>query len=47
MKSTLIPLLKRNIDLQINAGAEKVMIFDSGLQNMSTKFFNYKYSSIS
>ena len=46
MKSTLIPLLKRNIELQINAGAEKVMIFDSGLQNMSTKFFDSKYSPL-
>ncbi len=46
MTNTLIPLLKMNIELQINAGAEKVMIFDSGLQNMSTKFFNQKYSPL-
>ncbi len=43
IETTLIPLLKRNIELQINAGAEKVMIFDSGLKNMSTRFFNKKY----
>ena len=35
IETTLIPLLKRNIELQINAGAEKVMIFHSGLKNMS------------
>ena len=41
-----MPLLKRNIELQINAGAEKVMIFDSGLKNMTTKFFDKKYFPI-
>ena len=40
MKKTLVPLLKKNIDLQIKAGAEKIMIFDSGLQNMKSKFFD-------
>mgnify|MGYP001167722226 FL=1 len=43
MKKILIPLLKRNIELQLNAGAEKIMIFDSGLQNMPSKFFDKKY----
>ena len=46
MKETLIPLLIKNVEMQINAGAEKVMIFDSGLQNMSTKFFNTQYSPL-
>ena len=46
MKSVLIPLLIKNIQLQIDAGAEKVMIFDSGLKNMSTKFFLEKYSPL-
>ena len=43
METVLIPLLQKNIELQTEAGAEKVMIFDSGLQNMSTKFFDAKY----
>jgi len=46
IEKTLVPLLKRNIELQINAGAEKVMIFDSGLKNMTTKFFDKKYFPI-
>lgn len=46
MKKTLVPLLKKNIDLQIKAGAEKIMIFDSGLQNMKSKFFDTKYFPI-
>ncbi len=46
MKEVLIPLLIKNIEMQLNAGAEKVMIFDSGLQNMSTKFFNTQYSPL-
>ena len=32
---TLIPLLKANIDLQLKAGAEKVMIFDSGVATVN------------
>ena len=32
---TLIPLLKANIELQLEAGAEKVMIFDSGVASVS------------
>jgi len=46
MKDVIIPLLNKNIQMQIDAGAEKVMIFDSGLQNMSTKFFNNEYSPL-
>tara|TARA_Y200000002_G_scaffold249466_1_gene206612 strand:- start:9215 stop:10189 length:975 start_codon:yes stop_codon:yes gene_type:complete len=46
MKTILIPLLVRNIRMQLDAGAEVVMIFDSGLQNMSAKFFNEKYSPL-
>lgn len=46
MKKTLVPLLKKNIDLQVKAGAEKIMIFDSGLQNMKSKFFDTKYFPI-
>ncbi len=46
IKKTLVPLLKKNIQLQIDAGAEKVMIFDSGLKNMTSKFFNAKYFPI-
>ena len=34
--SVLIPLLKKNISLQIKAGAEVVMILDSGLDDIST-----------
>ena len=34
---------KKNIDLtDLKAGAEKIMIFDSGLQNMKSKFFDTK-----
>ena len=46
MKSILIPLLVRNITLQLDAGAEKVMVFDSGLKNMTSSFFNKKYSPL-
>ena len=36
LEKTLIPLLKKNIDLQIQGGAEVVMILDSGLDDIST-----------
>ena len=32
-------LLVRNINLQLDAGAEKVMILDSGVANMSESYF--------
>ncbi len=40
---TLIPLLKQNIQLQLNAGAEIVMIFDSGLSEITEQEFNNFY----
>ena len=46
MEKVLIPLLVDNIKLQIDAGAEKVMIFDSGLHNMSQSFFKEKYAPL-
>ena len=43
-KETFIPLLIQNIKLQIDGGAEIVMILDSGLQNMDTKNFEKYYT---
>ena len=37
LEKTLIPLLKKNIDLQIQGGAEVVMILDSGMDNFNQK----------
>tara|TARA_Y100000590_G_scaffold126124_2_gene144191 strand:+ start:1781 stop:2788 length:1008 start_codon:yes stop_codon:yes gene_type:complete len=43
LSKTLIPLLKKNIQLQLNAGAEIVMIFDSGLNDITEQDFNNCY----
>ena len=43
IKNILLPLIKKNIELQIEAGAEVVMIFDSGLLNIDKKFFESQY----
>ena len=44
LEETLIPLLKKNIELQIAGGAELVMILDSRLENISDENFE-KYLS--
>ena len=43
---TLVPLLKQNIKLQLDAGAEIIMIFDSSLHDLGSIDFKEKYSSI-
>tara|TARA_Y100000590_G_scaffold10854_2_gene13370 strand:- start:8932 stop:9939 length:1008 start_codon:yes stop_codon:yes gene_type:complete len=44
LKKTLIPLIKKNIQLQIQGGAEVVMILDSALGNIGEKNFEIYYS---
>ena len=39
LKNILLPLIKKNINLQLDAGAEIVMIFDSGLNDIQSDFF--------
>ena len=43
MNEVIVPLLSRNINLQLDAGAEKVMILDSGIGNMSESYFKKHY----
>tara|TARA_Y100001970_G_scaffold240346_1_gene303009 strand:- start:1772 stop:2770 length:999 start_codon:yes stop_codon:yes gene_type:complete len=43
LNDILIPLLKLNIKLQLNSGAEIVMIFDSGLNDIDSNIFRSKY----
>jgi len=43
LSNTLVPLLKNNIKLQLDAGAEIVMILDSKLNNLSSKDFKDIY----
>jgi len=43
LKDVIVPLLVNNIDLQLKAGAEKVMILDSGISNMSEMYFKKYY----
>ena len=43
LKKTLLPLIKLNIRLQLDAGAEIVMIFDSSLHDLNNKFFESQY----
>ncbi len=43
LKNTLTPLLIKNIEIQIQAGAELVMIFDSGLTDIKTDDFEDIY----
>ena len=42
----LLPLIKRNIQLQLEAGAEIVMMFDSGLSDLDEAVFLSKYISL-
>jgi len=43
LEEVIVPVLRRNIHLQLEAGAEKVMILDSGVGNMSEAFFKNQY----
>ena len=43
METTLLEVLKRNIRLQLDAGAEVVMMFDSGISSLDNDFFRGKY----
>jgi len=44
LKEVLVPLLRHSIEEQLTAGAEAVMIFDSGLSNISKSYFDNEYS---
>ena len=41
--NTLLPLIKKNIQLQLDAGVEIVMIFDSGLADLNSNLFINNY----
>ena len=43
---TLLPLLKENIQLQLNAGVEVVMIFDSSLYDLDKSSFKNIYTRV-
>ena len=43
METTLLEVIKKNIKLQLDAGAEVVMIFDSGISSLDNEFFRGKY----
>ena len=43
LENTLLPLIKKNIQLQLDAGAEIVMVFDSGLTDLHSELFKSKY----
>ena len=44
LKEVLVPLLKSSIREQLTAGADAVMIFDSGLSNINKSYFDKEYS---
>ena len=46
LTTTLVPLLKKNIKLQLDAGAEIVMIFDSWLYDLESKDFKAIYTTL-
>ena len=43
LEKTLLPLIKKNIKLQLDAGVEIVMIFDSGLADLHSDLFKNNY----
>ena len=43
METTLLEVIKKNIKLQLDAGAEVVMMFDSGISSLDNEFFRGKY----
>ena len=46
METTLLEVIKRNIKLQLDAGAEIVMMFDSGIKDLDDKFFKNEYKNL-
>ena len=46
MQDTLLPLIKANIQLQLDAGAEIVMVFDSGVGDLDAENYKFKYISL-
>ena len=46
MKNVISPLLKMNIGLQLQSGAEIVMIFDSSLYDLDSLIFNNQYFAL-
>ena len=46
LSTTLVPLLKKNIKMQLGAGAEIVMIFDSSLYDLENEVFKENYVTI-
>ena len=46
MKNVISPLLKMNIGLQLQSGAEIVMIFDSNLYDLDSLIFNNQYFAL-
>jgi len=43
METTLLEVIKKNIRLQLDAGAEVVMMFDSGISSLENSFYRGKY----
>ena len=46
MQNTLYEALKINIKLQLDAGAEIVMMFDSGIHDLDNNFFQKEYAKL-
>tara|TARA_B100001057_G_scaffold474758_1_gene540730 strand:- start:3572 stop:4549 length:978 start_codon:yes stop_codon:yes gene_type:complete len=46
MKDVLVPLLRASIKKQLEAGADCVMIFDSGLKNIHKNYFDKEYCEL-
>ena len=46
LKQVIIPLLKSSISKQLEAGADCVMIFDSGLKNIQKNYFDKEYCAL-
>jgi len=46
LKDVLVPLLRASIKKQLEAGADCVMIFDSGLKNIHKNYFDKEYCEL-
>jgi len=46
LETVLVPLLRASIKKQLEAGADCVMIFDSGLKNIRKKYFDNEYCEL-